>query len=67
MKVKIYAQIVVNEVEISEEACASIAASHLNAIPDGVFDQIEGALGANVELIGIERIDATDGCTIQEY
>ena len=67
MKVKIYARIVIDEVEVSEKECASIAASHLNAIPEGVFDQIEGALGANVELIGIKRIDATDGYTIQEY
>lgn len=67
MKVKVYASIVVNEIEISKKEFELISTSHLNAIPDRVFDQIEDALGGNAELNGIERIDTIEGDTIQEY
>lgn len=67
MKVKVYANIVVDEVEISAEDFAFIKASHLNAIPDGVFDQIEDALAGKAELNGIERIDTIEGDVVQVY
>ena len=67
MKVKVYANIVVDEIEISQNDFECIKASHLNAIPDKVFDQIDVALGSNVELNGIERIDTIEGDVIQEY
>ena len=67
MKVIVYARIAVDEIEISEKDFEAISKSFLNPIPDRVFDQIEDALGANALLVGIERIDTTEGDTIQEY
>lgn len=67
MKVRVYANIVIDEIEISKKEFELIRASYLNPIPDRVFDQIEDALGGNAELNGIERIDTIEGDTIQEY
>lgn len=67
MKVKVYANIVVDEVEVSEKEYNSIMLSFTNAISDRVFDQIEDALGGNATLIGINAIESIDGEYIQEY
>ena len=67
MKVKVYANIAVCEVEISKKQCRTIQASHLNAIPDTIWDQVQDQLGGEVELLGIERIDTSEGDTLQEY
>ena len=67
MKVKVYAYIAVNEIEISKKDFKTIEASHLNAIPNRIFDQLEDSLSGNAEVIGIERIETTDGDIIQEY
>ena len=67
MKIKVYANIVVDEVEISTEDFAFIKASHLNGIPDVVFDQVEDALRGKAGLNGIERIDTIDGEVVQVY
>ncbi len=66
MKVKVYANIVC-EVEIFETEYGNITASHTNAIPDRIFDQVEDALRGNAELLGINRIDDMNGDCIQEY
>lgn len=67
MKVKVYASIVVDEVEVSAKEYDSIMATFTNAIPDKVFDQVEDALGGNATLIGISVIESTDGECCQEY
>lgn len=66
MKVKVYASIAC-EVEISKAEYRNIAASHTNAIPDRIFDQVEDILRGNAELLGIDRIDDMNGDCIQEY
>ena len=66
MKVRVYASIVC-EVEIFTTEYHDIATSHINAIPDRIFDQVEDSLRGNAELLGINRIDNMNGDCIQKY
>ena len=67
MKVKVYAKIVVDEVEVSKAEYNEIASSHTNAIPDQVFDQVEGSLHGKAELCGIDMIANMNDECIQRY
>ena len=67
MKVKVYARIVIDEVEISKAEYNKIASSFTNAIPDRVFDQVEDSLQGNAELCGIDMIADMNNNCIQEY
>lgn len=67
MKVKVYASIVIDEIEVSKAEYNEIASSFTNAIPDRVFDQVEDSLRGRAELCGIDMIADMNNECIQEY